>query len=92
MNLTKEQMDKFLNMIKTVAPDFSCPICHNTDISVPDMLFDLKESWGTSMPISIGKVFPVIPVTCTKCGYTTLFNPITTNIIELNSNKENKNG
>jgi predicted nucleic-acid-binding Zn-ribbon protein len=90
MKLTREQMNKFLDMMKTVAPDISCPICHNADISVTDMLFELKESWGTNIPISIGKSFPVIPVTCIKCGYTIFFNPITTNIIE--PNKGNNNG
>lgn len=67
--------NKVLSFIKERWGGRGCPVCGKGPWSVQDKVFQLTEFHSGSMVIG-GPVVPVIPVTCSNCGNTTLINAI----------------
>ena len=52
----------------------ACPICGNSDWAVYTA-YELREYEEGDFVLGVGnQIVPVIPVSCTQCGYTHLFN------------------
>lgn len=53
-----------------------CPICGNTLWQINDTIFELPEFHGGNVVLGTGSVFPVIPISCSNCGYSFFINAI----------------
>ena len=63
--------------------DRKCPFCGNTGWSVSNVICELRQHQRTfSAKATDGTIFPVIPVTCIKCGNTVLINAIIANLFD----------
>jgi aconitase B len=84
MKLTESQIqalkDRFDN------PEFwkdpKCPACNSADWAANDTIFQLPEFHQGGILLG-GLTFPILPVTCNKCGYVLLFNAMILGIISL---------
>jgi RNase P subunit RPR2 len=75
MKLTEEQQRKFLLNINAMWKHKLCNICGTHDWTLTDIIFELREFNNGDHVIGEGKVFPVVPITCKKCGNTHFINP-----------------
>jgi predicted nucleic-acid-binding Zn-ribbon protein len=93
--LTKNQKTSILNRLADLWPNRRpCPVCGNDDWAISEHMFELREPSvlkycdnpnysNQSLNFGLGAAsFPVIPVSCTKCGYTHFFNAITLGLID----------
>ena len=84
MKLTPEQQKK---AIEVITPQMSvlCDICSNQDWVLNDRIFELREFQGGNLVIGgQSAVFPVIALSCRKCGKTFFFNALVLGLIEIN--------
>ena len=84
MKLTPEQQKK---AIEIISPQMSvrCDICDSPDWILNDKIFELREFQGGNLVIGgQSSVFPVITLSCKKCGKTFFFNAIALGLIEKN--------
>lgn len=59
----------------------ACPVCKQNNWSVSSEILELREFHGGSMVIGRSSaVVPIVPVTCSNCGNTVLFNPLVAGI------------
>lgn len=58
-----------------------CPVCQNNNWNIPDKLVEVREYSPGKLVIG-SPVYPLIPLTCTVCGNTILFNAIVAGILE----------
>jgi hypothetical protein len=58
-----------------------CSMCGQTNWSVQDTAFELREFHGGGMVVG-GPVIPVVPVVCGNCGNTVLVNALIAGAIE----------
>ena len=80
MNLNKDQVNLLFEWLeKNWGKDPKCPHCGGTDWTATSKIFELSQF--LSKGPNENKVFPVIPVICTKCGYTAFVNPVIAKII-----------
>jgi ribosomal protein S27AE len=87
MKLTKKQADKIVGELNKFIPHF-CPICHSGEMSINENIFEMREFNGGNLILGgQSAVFPVIPLSCGKCGHTIFFNAVLLGIL----NKEGKN-
>lgn len=81
MKLNKDQIKKFSGIFEESI--IRCPVCNFIDWDLSTTVFELNEfhephSGPTFMKIST----PVVPVMCTNCGNTLLFNAIHLGIVD----------
>lgn len=63
--------------------DRKCPMCGNNAWSVSNVICEVKQHQkGFPGQATSGTIFPVIPVTCSKCGNTILINAIVANLFD----------
>lgn len=67
MKLTEEQQQKVKKFFEDNMTS-PCPICHGSDYTCCDSTLTLLDR------LMGGPMLSVIPFTCSKCGYTSLFN------------------
>ncbi len=65
---------------KWTRDDKNCPVCEHNSWSVQGA-FELRGFHGGSL-VAGGDLQPVVPVICTNCGYTMLFNGVLTGVVE----------
>lgn len=58
----------------------NCPLCHGDSLEVQDKVFQLSEFHQGNLVVG-GTLVPVIPITCTSCGYTILVNALVSKAI-----------
>lgn len=66
--------------------DIVCPVCAFSDWTVQD-LAELREFIGGRVPFG-GRIIPVVPVSCGRCGYIMLFNAIKMGLLPLSGEPE----
>jgi predicted nucleic-acid-binding Zn-ribbon protein len=67
--------NKFIAFISQKWSGRRCPMCGSGPWSVQDKVFQLTEFHDGNMVIG-GPLVPVVPVTCSNCGYTVVVNAI----------------
>jgi hypothetical protein len=67
--------EKFIAFIGQKWGGRSCPMCGNGPWTVQDKVFQLSEYHGGDLVVG-GPLVPLVPVTCTNCGYTVVVNAI----------------
>lgn len=67
--------EKFIAFIGQKWEGRSCPMCGKGPWTVQDKVFQLSEYHGGSLVVG-GPLIPLVPVTCTNCGYTVVVNAI----------------
>jgi predicted nucleic-acid-binding Zn-ribbon protein len=95
MKLDDEKRKILEEKFKEYKPQLVCPICGNKDWGVNDTIFELREFNGGDMVIGARQmqtVYPVITLSCTKCGYTHFINVIRLGLIEKSEDKGENNG
>lgn len=77
MQADKDKLDTF---IKSVTPSV-CPLCNNHDWGVASKLFYLGEFDKEGVDLR-GARFPVLPITCSHCGYTMFISALVAGILD----------
>lgn len=77
MRIDKNRVDAYLKKIN--APE--CPLCGGKDWTISDMVFQLIEFDYRGILIQ-GAQYPVVPLTCPKCGNTYFINAVLTGLID----------
>lgn len=87
MRLTEEQKNKVREWLESKATvAFSCPICASRSWNMSDMIFELREFQGGGIVLGgDSHIYPVVPLTCEKCGNTYFINAMKLGIIEQKS-------
>jgi len=84
-----EIRNKFIDWLDSKwITDHVCPICRSSEWVVSDYLVELREFKRGDLVMG-GPIMPIIPLVCNYCGYTMLFNAITSNIMEKNKKSSN---
>lgn len=83
MKLTEEQTQRFRRWLdeRWGMPRKECTVCGMREWGINDSVFELREFFGPTTVLGHGKLFPVIPVTCSHCGNTVFFNAIPAGIV-----------
>ena len=68
--LTNEQMNKFQKHLRKGNCNTVCPVCGNDNWGVNFVIAAPKFSAGN---VSFDQTLPMLPLTCTSCGYVWLF-------------------
>lgn len=90
--ISEEQLATWLE--KNWKGNKTCAICKQNSWIIGNQVFELREFRGGGLIIG-GKssVFPVIPITCSICGYVLLFNVVVSGMIESeNLDEQEKEG
>lgn len=59
----------------------ACPVCKHNNWSVSQEILELREFHGGKMVVGGNTaIVPIVPVTCSNCGNTVLFNPLVAGI------------
>lgn len=88
MKVDNKKLSEFLKIIQAPV----CPLCGSNNWGASDRIFQLQEFHGGK--IIIGgetKIFPVLPLTCEKCGNTYFINAIGAKLIDPNDREANNN-
>ena len=85
--MTKEEFEKVRKSILTAIgkDDFKCPICGCTDWGLENTIYQMPQFFNNPVEEMLTKDksnFPVIPVTCEKCGNVILFSAIHHGIVK----------
>lgn len=76
MKLTSEQAKKAIDELKKFSP-LICSVCKNSSLQLNDTIFELREfNQGNFVVGGQSNIFPVLTLTCNKCGHTYFFNAI----------------
>lgn len=73
-----EKLIQFLNEKWGGRP---CPMCSKGPWEVQGKIFQLNEFSQGNLVLG-GPILPVVPVSCTNCGYTVLVNALLTGVLE----------
>jgi hypothetical protein len=83
MRLNREQSEAFLAFLKEQwTTGIICPVCMSKSWNVSDTVFELREFQGGAMVLGGGLIQPIIPVSCTKCGYVIHFNAVHAGVVK----------
>jgi hypothetical protein len=85
MQLLPAQVDHVVNYLKRY-PVVECQVCHHDDWSVSQLIFELPEYMRQRFSQGItsvnSEVFPVIPITCSTCGYVFFMSAVAVGILK----------
>jgi hypothetical protein len=82
MKLSEEQKRLLNEKLNNLAVPPLCSICSSNDWSATDTIFELREFQRGSLTIGGNQsIYPVIPITCNKCGNTLFINAIRIGIL-----------
>ena len=84
MNIDKAKLDLFLKSLK----NYTCPLCGTAQWIINDKIFFLPEYHEDGFYVG-GPSYPVIPLSCRKCGNTLFINAIISGLFEANEAKSN---
>jgi len=81
MEISDEQRQKASDLVKSKWKLVGgCPLCHATNFDLQPTIFQIPEFFRQGAK-NTGAVIPVIPYTCTNCGFTILVNALVAGII-----------
>ena len=77
MRVEKERLDTYLKTIH----GSRCPLCGNAHWQIADRVFQATEFDPNGILIN-GASFPMVPLTCGKCGNTYFINALVARLID----------
>jgi hypothetical protein len=87
VQLSQEHKDKVVEWLRaTSGPAFKCGVCGDNEWLIADRLLGVQEffpEWGSVG----GAVFPVVGMTCTKCGHAVFFSAVKIGLIPPDTRK-----
>jgi ribosomal protein S27AE len=93
-NKVNYDVSKFISHLNTKWQNKPCPMCGESNWSVSDKVFEMREFHGGNIVLGGGAIQPVIPVTCSNCGNSIMVNALVIGVINKPSveskNKEAK--
>lgn len=91
MKVDKEKLNDVLRRLNENPVQRVCPICGGIKFSVSNTIFEMREFNNGNMVIGGNQsLYPVLPVSCDKCGNTFFLNALTLGLINQNKNEEEK--
>lgn len=82
MKLSVAEQQKVLESLSFLK-ERKCDLCGSSELLLNDRIFELREFQGGSLVLGgESAVFPVIAVSCRKCGNTYFFNAILLGILD----------
>jgi predicted Zn-ribbon and HTH transcriptional regulator len=94
MTLDRKKQEIFIKKLQEIKPDIECPMCHNRSWEANNTIFELREFLGgKTVQAGVKEVtsYPVIPLCCSKCGYTYFINAIKIGVLEPQKMGDTKN-
>ena len=84
MDVNQERINQYLSRIDPAA----CPLCGNEHWNLTSKVFQAIEYEGRSM-LAGRAVFPVVALSCTRCGYTRFVNAFVAGLVDRPTDDEN---
>ena len=81
MDIENEKIDEFIKNLN----NYTCPLCSSKNWIIGNKVFFLLEYDKKTVNFA-GATYPVIPITCPKCGNTMLINVIIPRLLDINTN------
>jgi hypothetical protein len=75
-------VEKFIDHLNSKWQNTPCPMCKDSNWTVSDKVFEMREFHGVNMFLGSGSIQPVIPVTCNNCGNSIMVNALVTGAID----------
>lgn len=85
MQVDKKRLDAYLKTIHSTP----CPLCGNGHWQIADRVFQAIEFDQNGIVIN-GVSFPMVPLTCRKCGNTYFINALVAKLIDPQENTSQK--
>ncbi len=76
MKIDTEKMENFLSKVKDA--NWKCGICGENEWIVPKEVFELTEYCSD---IRLKRSYPVVVLTCGKCGHAVMFNAFVSGVV-----------
>lgn len=89
MQLTEIQRQKLLEKLNSFGSPPICPICKSNTWAISDSLFEIREFHEGKLKIG-GNIYPLVPLTCSKCGNTYLLNAVILELLDPQKKEEQK--
>lgn len=86
MKLDNKKLEKYIQQLHAT----ECPLCGDNHWSFSDKVFQLMEFNYGELNLS-GSVFPLVLLTCNKCGNTYTINAISAKLIDKPETEEIEN-
>lgn len=88
--MDKEKIEKVTKFIKEYYEDYECPICHKSNWILGKSIYQMPEFFDNDIDKLLKResCYPVIPISCEKCGYTILVNAIVCGAVEQQEDEE----
>ena len=87
MKLTQQQQLEVLKKINDLLGTFRCPVCGSTSWVVEETILKLTE-FGAYFAVSSNRIYPVLVMSCTKCGNTLMFNAVKLGLVNKQDMKD----
>jgi hypothetical protein len=82
MKLSDDQQEQVLRWLhEHWGEDPICPFCKGNDWGIADRVFGVMEGGPQGMFNLAGASIPLVPVTCSTCGYTAMVNALVTGVV-----------
>lgn len=88
MRLNETQKAALLQVLRKFKHDTkTCQICQTSNWKITDAIFELREFTGGQINLETDSmIYPVIPISCTKCGATLFLNALALGVLDPASN------
>lgn len=74
--MSKLNKEKFMSSIQKSWQNGHCNMCGGTNWGVGEEIFELREFQDGNLVVGgPTKLYPVVPVVCSKCGHVIFVNP-----------------
>jgi hypothetical protein len=85
MSLTDQQLERVIQKFREFwrGSYTACPVCRDVTWEISDSIFGLPEYSDGLLSGRGGASYPVLPVTCGKCGYVIFFNAVKLGFFEM---------
>ena len=91
MKLDHAQMNKVIEFFDKKWGEFKqCPVCKQSDWTVFERVYDVREYHEEGMVLGGGAI-PFVVTSCTNCGNTRFFNAIIVGVVKPQGQKEVEN-
>jgi len=82
MPMNEKQQKRLQDFINNkLKPPTTCPLCHAQQWNFADTIWELRDFSGGNLRVG-GPVFPVLSMTCSRCGHTLFINALVAGILE----------
>ena len=87
VKVDQEKLNSYLKRIKA-SP---CTLCGNNNWSVSDTIFQALEFDAGGLRLGGTDSYPIIPITCSKCGNTIFINALVAGLVDQNESDDGGN-